>query len=115
MDHHGLGHHHPAQDDLPALIHRLDLRLRDLWRIIAVERVFRDHHGILRRRFPVIRRQDGRLNGCGLGQDLCAGDGQRLVALRLHQQVILRVGLNDTGLQAVFHRRRGQRHLFRLP
>ena len=36
VDHHGLGYHYPAEHDFPALRHGLDLRLRDLWRVISI-------------------------------------------------------------------------------
>ena len=80
--------HDTAQDDLAGFIHGLDLVLRDLGRIIAVERMIRNDD-----RLQVILCHFGGnhcniLHGCDIGQDFHTGYGDRLVTGRGYVQGI---------------------------
>ena len=114
VDDDDLRHHHPGEDDLAGVRHRLHLRLRDLRRILAVQGVFRDDDVPGKGSLIPLRLHAHVLDGGRPRQDLRPGDVHRLVAGGLHPETVLGVGPRVPRGQAVLHGRGRQGDLLGL-
>ena len=104
MDHHIFRDHHPAQNDLARLVHRLYFCFRLFWRIISEKRMRTDDDPL---EFPGrTGTEPHRLLRQHIRQDFRTGDLLRLISLRPDLYGILRVRLFFRRLHTVFKRRR---------